>query len=326
MAAADVGRLMLKSMDDQIDFSLSHTPIVDASISDEPAAGAVLTFDGRVRNHNVGRAVSALEYQAHGVLACQVGRQILQETFDQYGLLRVRAIHRTGHLAIGDLAVRVTVASAHRQAAFEATRVIMERLKYELPIWKKETYLDGSSEWVGPDALPAATGAPIPAAISPAWGASIHQIWISPENNFRGRHGQAALQNPICAAEEIVCIAGKGLLGDRYFDFKPDYKGQITFFDEAVRLALMNHLNSPELCASLFRRNVLVSGVDLSQWIGRRFSLQGVEFEGSEECAPCYWMDQAIAPGAEAFLKEHCRGGLRARILTDGVLHVNARG
>ena len=70
----------------------------------------------------------------------------------------------------------------------------------------------------------------------------------------------------------------------------------------------------------LFRRNVLTTGVDLNTLIGQRFTLQGIEFEGVEECRPCYWMDEAIAPGAEDYLKGH--GGLRARILNDGVLRV----
>jgi MOSC domain-containing protein YiiM len=65
---------------------------------------------------------------------------------------------------------------------------------------------------------------------------------------------------------------------------------------------------------------VLTSGVDLNTLIGQRFTVQGIDFEGAEECRPCYWMDEAIAPGAEAFLKGH--GGLRARILSNGVLSV----
>ncbi|MEM6886190.1 MAG: molybdenum cofactor biosysynthesis protein, partial [Verrucomicrobiota bacterium] len=69
------------------------------------------------------------------------------------------------------------------------------------------------------------------------------------------------------------------------------------------------------------RRNVVISGVDLNSLIGKEFELQGVHFEGSCECSPCFWMDEAIAPGAEEFLKG--QGGLRARVLTDGILKVD---
>ncbi|HKW30640.1 MAG TPA: molybdenum cofactor biosysynthesis protein, partial [Verrucomicrobiae bacterium] len=70
------------------------------------------------------------------------------------------------------------------------------------------------------------------------------------------------------------------------------------------------------------RRNVITRGVDLNSLVGEKFTLQGVTFEGVSECSPCHWMDQAIAPGAEAAL--HGRGGLRAKILTDGLLRAEA--
>ena len=62
--------------------------------------------------------------------------------------------------------------------------------------------------------------------------------------------------------------------------------------------------------------------VDLAAWVGQRFRFQGIEFEGSEECKPCHWMDDAVAPGVAEFLKSRFRGGLRARILSDGVLNL----
>jgi len=83
-----------------------------------------------------------------------------------------------------------------------------------------------------------------------------------------------------------------------------------------------DRFSQPELSSSLFRRNLIVRGIDLAEWVGKRFRFQGVEFEASEECKPCYWMDEAVAPGAEEFLKANFRGGLRARILSDGVLAV----
>ncbi|RYD32375.1 MAG: molybdenum cofactor biosysynthesis protein [Verrucomicrobiaceae bacterium] len=123
--------------------------------------------------------------------------------------------------------------------------------------------------------------------------------------------------------DAVECVAGMGLRGDRYFGIKDDYKGQITFFDARVVGKIREKFALPGLSAAAFRRNVIVAGVDLSQWVGRRFTLQGVTFEGSEECKPCYWMDEAVAPGVEEFLKPDSGGGLRARILSNGVLKVD---
>jgi MOSC domain-containing protein YiiM len=74
----------------------------------------------------------------------------------------------------------------------------------------------------------------------------------------------------------------------------------------------------------VFRRNLVVRGVDLAAWKGRRFRFQGVEFEGSQECTPCHWMDRVVAEGAQQWMKERFRGGLRAKILSDGWLRVDA--
>ena len=118
--------------------------------------------------------------------------------------------------------------------------------------------------------------------------------------------------------EAVECVAGRGLRGDRYFDQTPGNKGQITFFAEEVQDALRETFGFPELPPSVYRRNVLTRGVDLNELVGREFLVQGVRFVGTEECRPCYWMDRAVAPGAETAM-EH-RGGLRAKILTDGLL------
>lgn len=310
-------------MSSPVRFSLATQPIdipLLVALLDNPAAGAVVTFDGRVRNHNAGQAVSELEYQAYPVLAISTGQRILEEESTRFGLLAVQAVHRTGPLEIGDAAVWVGVASAHRAAAFDGARAIMERLKYELPIWKKETYADGRSEWVGPDNKSAETGR-VGKAI-PEWQADLLEIWISPGNDFRGRHGQSRLKHGIQALASVECIAGMGLRGDRYFGCKPDYKGQVTFLDAAVVQEVREHFSLPELSSSVFRRNLIVQGVDLATWVGKCFHFQGIDFEASEECKPCYWMDAAVAPGVEDFLASAFRGGLRARILSDGVLKV----
>ena len=146
----------------------------------------------------------------------------------------------------------------------------------------------------------------------------IEAIWISPGHDFKGRYGKERLHNGVLEVPEVECHAGRGLMGDRYYDFKPDFKGQITFFDKSVLDALSDHLNIPSIDASLLRRNVLIAGMDLNLLIGKRFRLGAIELSGSEECAPCFWMDEAIAPGAFEWLKG--QGGLRCRIHNNSVL------
>ena len=304
-----------------VSFSLTENPIDPAALAEslhDPAAGAEVTFDGRVRDHNAGKPVSHLEYQAYPALAIATGKKILTEEAERFSLIRAVAVHRTGPLAIGDSAVWVGVASAHRGAAFDAARAIMERLKYELPVWKKETYADGRTEWVGPDNTSAETRRP--ADEIPEWDADLLEIWISAGNDFRGHHGMPRGQHGIEKIAEVECVAGMGLKGDRYFGYKADFKGQVTFFDADALDAVRKQFERPDLSAGEFRRNLLVRGIRLEDWIGKRFRFQGIDFEGSEECKPCYWMDEAVSPGTEEFLKSSCRGGLRARVLSGGIL------
>jgi molybdopterin synthase catalytic subunit len=313
-------------MSSHIHFALTDQPIQAEALAAElrdPAAGAEVTFDGRVRNHNEGHKVARLEYQAYPALALATGNRILTEEAELHGILKAIAVHRTGPLEIGESAVWVGVASAHRGAAFDAARAIMERLKYELPVWKRETYADGSSEWVGPDQKSAATGRE--SDDLPEWRADLLGIWISPGNDFRGHHGMPRGEHGIESVGEVECVAGMGLKGDRYFGYKPDFKGQVTFLDADAVDAVRFQFNRPDLSSSDFRRNLVVRGVELSEWVGKRFRFHGVVFEGSEECKPCYWMDEAVAPGVEEFLKSRFRGGLRARILSDGILRVSSQ-
>ncbi len=150
----------------------------------------------------------------------------------------------------------------------------------------------------------------------------VRHLFISPGHNFFGHHGKPAGENPIVEVSEIECVAGYGLKGDRFYGYRPNYKGQITFFDAAIFYAVRREFNVPELSPAVFRRNVITEGVDLNSLIGKKFTLQGVELEGTEECRPCYWMDRAIAPKAEHWLKG--RGGLRCRILSDGMIRKDA--
>jgi len=146
----------------------------------------------------------------------------------------------------------------------------------------------------------------------------VEQLFISPGHNFYGHHGQAPGEHPIVAVDQIECVAGRGLRGDRFFDYKEDYKGQITFSAMEVFDALRRELNLPAAQPQVTRRNAFVRGADLNALIGKKFEVQGVQFEGVEESKPCDWMDHALGPGAREWLKG--RGGLRCRILTDGVL------
>ena len=102
---------------------------------------------------------------------------------------------------------------------------------------------------------------------------------------------------------------------------KADYKGQITFFSWETYVDLCRRFGVTDKHPGVFRRNIITRGVDLNLWIGKEFEIQGVLFEGTQESAPCSWMNQAFCQGAEAAMKG--RGGLRARILTDGLLKVD---
>jgi MOSC domain-containing protein YiiM len=148
----------------------------------------------------------------------------------------------------------------------------------------------------------------------------IRQIFISAGHNYFGHHGRAPDDFPLVEVEKIECIAGRGIRGDRFYDYRDDYKGQITFFSLEVFEGLADHFELTDKSPSALRRNVIVSGINLNDLIGEEFSIQDVRLRGTAHCKPCYWMDQAIAPGAEDFLRGN--GGLRAQIVTDGVISV----
>jgi MOSC domain-containing protein YiiM len=148
----------------------------------------------------------------------------------------------------------------------------------------------------------------------------IRQIFISPGHNFVGHHGRPPGEFPLVEVSKVECVAGLGLRGDRYFDFRENYKGQVTFFSAEVFEKLCANFGIKDKPAGVLRRNVIVSGVDLLSLIGQEFEIQGVRFRGTQHCAPCEWMNTAFAPGAEQFLKDNA--GLRARILTDGTVTV----
>lgn len=116
--------------------------------------GAVDLFLGVVRDHHEGRRVLRLEYHAYPEMALKVMRAIAAEAHARFGVSSLALVHRLGTLEVGEISVALAVAAPHRQAAFDACRCAMERLKREVPIWKREQYEDGSA-WVlgcSPDA------------------------------------------------------------------------------------------------------------------------------------------------------------------------------
>jgi molybdopterin synthase catalytic subunit len=132
-------------------FSFSHTALnVEAfrpALAD-PQAGGYASFEGWVRNHNEGQAVTRLEYEAFELLACKEGERIVAEAIERFGIVKAACVHRVGSLAIGELAVWVGVSSRHRAEAFAACRYIIDEVKHRVPIWKKEHYVNGDSGWV----------------------------------------------------------------------------------------------------------------------------------------------------------------------------------
>jgi molybdopterin synthase catalytic subunit len=142
-----------------VDFLLTDRTIDPAVLManmDDMSAGACVAFEGRVRNHNEGREVEALDYEAYAPLAEKEGLAIIGEARARFPVLKATCVHRTGSLALGDVAVWVAVTAEHRAAAFEACRYIIDEIKARLPIWKKEHYAGGTTGWIncatrGPD-------------------------------------------------------------------------------------------------------------------------------------------------------------------------------
>jgi molybdopterin synthase catalytic subunit len=114
----------------------------------DATAGGYTSFEGWVRNHNEGREVERLEYEAYEPLAVSEGEKIIAEANSRFPFVKAAFVHRTGLLQIGECAVWVAVAARHRDEAFKACRYIIDELKVRLPVWKKEHYVDGDSGWV----------------------------------------------------------------------------------------------------------------------------------------------------------------------------------
>ena len=153
----------------------------------------------------------------------------------------------------------------------------------------------------------------------------IHHLYLSPQHNYWGRDVGQPGRAPTRDVAEAEFVAGKGLVGDRFFDTsRPD--SAVTFFAHEVVQALTAELDLPLLDPVVLRRNVVVEGVDLNALRGQEFEIETgnatVRFRGAGESYPCRWMNEAVAPGAMGWLKG--RGGLRCRVLSDGVLRRGA--
>ena len=132
----------------------------------DPACGGYVSFEGWVRNHNEGRDVLRLEYEAYETLGVKEGERILREAEERFPIEHAACVHALGSLELGDMAVWVGVSSHHRDAAFAACRYIIDEVKHRVPIWKKEHYTDGDSGWVNCEACASAATHDPPATAS----------------------------------------------------------------------------------------------------------------------------------------------------------------
>jgi molybdopterin synthase catalytic subunit len=136
---------------DEARFRIQSAPLdprEQESLVAHSSAGAIVTFVGTVRDQARGQGVAHLEYEAYAPAAERILAQIGDEIRERWGVAQVAIVHRVGDLAVGDASVVISVASPHRDAAFEACRYAIERIKEIAPIWKKEHYADGAV-WIG---------------------------------------------------------------------------------------------------------------------------------------------------------------------------------
>jgi len=132
---------------------LTHQPIDVAAVIEavrSPKAGAMVLFLGTAREMTGRRRTSSLEYECYGQMAEKKLAELEAEALSRFGLVDCALVHRLGHLDIGQTSVAVAASAAHRQAAFDAGKWLIDRIKEVVPIWKKENWADGTSQWVHP--------------------------------------------------------------------------------------------------------------------------------------------------------------------------------
>ena len=128
--------------------SIDNQAVIESVCS--PDAGAVVLFLGTTRQFTDGRQTESLDYESYGEMAIRKLQQLEQEARERWSLIHITLVHRLGHLAPGEASVAIAVSSPHRQDAFTAGQWLIDTLKEVVPIWKKENWADGTSEWIHP--------------------------------------------------------------------------------------------------------------------------------------------------------------------------------
>lgn len=132
-------------------FYLTSSPLENLNLKEgfhSKKTGAFNSFEGLVRNHNDGKMVSALEYEADETLCQKEAEKIFKEAKKKFNIISLKCVHRIGKLSVGEMAVWIGVSASHRDDSFKACRYLIDEIKDRLPIWKKEHFADGHSNWV----------------------------------------------------------------------------------------------------------------------------------------------------------------------------------